>query len=233
MNAKLATAALQKLADPTKAAMNARFFKTKKGEYGYGDIFLGVTMPEMRCVAKTFIDLSLSEIQKLLKSPVHEVRMIGFIILTYQYEKGTEKAQKNIIDFYLKNLKRANNWDLVDVSCAKILGDFLIGKKKDILLKLAASSNLWEQRVSIVSTHAFIRENDLTMTMRLAKQLLGHQHDLMHKAVGWMLREAGKRDVAILKQFLDAHAVKMPRTMLRYAIEKFDEKNRQRYLKKR
>jgi len=233
MNARVAIAALRLNADPKKATFFPRFFKTAKGEYGFGDQFLGVTVPEVRSVAKIFGSLLFPEIRTLFLSPLHEVRMLGFMILVSQYEKGDEKQKKKIVAFYLQNLKRANNWDLVDLSAYKILGHSLIGNDQTILLKLAASNNLWEQRVSVVSTFALIRAHDYTMILRLAEKFLSHTHDLMHKVVGWMLREVGKRDKTALTSFLNKHAANMPRTMLRYAIEKMNSAERKRYLEMR
>lgn len=230
MSAKDVVNALKQYADPARAMVSTRFFKTQKGEYGFGDIFIGVTMPQIRVTAKKYVALPLSDIRQLLQDPIHEIRMLGFIILTYQYAQAEEKGRQQIVDFYLRNIHRANNWDLVDASCYQILGAHLLYRARDLLFTLAASNNLWEQRVSIVSTFAFIRQGDVTTTMQLAKVHLYHPHDLMQKAVGWMLREVGKKDAQDLRAFLDQHASTMPRTMLRYAIEKFDNKTRQMYL---
>lgn len=230
MHARAAIAALREKSDPKKAAFFPRFFKTAKGEYGYGDEFLGVTVPEVRSVAREYAAMPFSEIRTLLASPLHEVRMLGFMILVSQYEKGDTDRKAKVVSFYLKHLKRANNWDLVDLSAYKILGDSLIGKDQSILLTLAASDNLWEERTSVVATFALIREGDYRMILRLAEIFLSHPHDLMHKAVGWMLREVGKRDRAILRKFLNQHASRMPRTMLRYAIEKLSAAERKKYL---
>jgi 3-methyladenine DNA glycosylase AlkD len=212
------------------------FFKTGKGEYGEGDLFLGVSVPEIRFVAKHFKGLMLEDIQELLRDKYHEVRLCGLFLLVEKYEfvkKQNLKENKKIVDFYLKNLKYVNNWDLVDLSCYKILGDYLTNKvyERKILYKLAKSENVWERRVSIVSTMSFIRLNDLDDVFLLSEKLLFDKEDLMHKAVGWMLREAGKRNELRLKNFLKKHVRVMPRTMFRYAIEKFSESERQKYLK--
>ena len=209
------------------------FFKTGEGEYGYGDIFWGVTVPDIRNVAKKYyIQISLNGIKELINSEIHEIRLTGYLILTYKYEKGSTEEKENIANFYLDNLKGANNWDIVDLSCYKILGSYLIDnpQKRYILYKLVNSSNLWEQRISIVSTLAFIRVNDFTDTLNISKILLNNKHDLIHKAVGWMLREVGKRDINILKKFLKENIKEIPRTTLRYAIEKMDERERKYFL---
>ena len=209
------------------------FFKTGEGEYGYGDIFWGVTVPDIRNVAKKYyIPITINEIKELINSEIHEIRLTGYLILTYKYEKGSTEEKENIANFYLDNLKGANNWDIVDLSCYKILGSYLIDnpQKRYILYKLVNSSNLWEQRISIVSTFAFIRSNDFVDTLNISKILLKHKHDLIHKAVGWMLREVGKRDINILKKFLKENIKEIPRTTLRYAIEKMDERERKYFL---
>lgn len=216
-----------------KAALLQRFFKTGKGEYAEGDIFYGLTVPESRVIAKKFGDLSFEEIQKLLYSKIHEERAIALFILVHQFKKADEKTKKKIFDFYLASTKWINNWDLVDLSSYKIVGEYLVDKNPAILTKLAKSKNLWERRIAIVSTFAFIRQGKLKESFRLAEMLLHDPHDLMHKAVGWMLREAGKRDRVPLEVFLETHAAHMPRTMLRYAIERFSPGERKYYLKKK
>lgn len=223
--------------DKFRSEILSRFFKTGKGQYGEGDIFWGLTVPLSRKIAIKYKDLPKKEVSLLLKNRVHEVRLIGLLILVQKYKKGIEKEKKEIVDFYLKNTKYINNWDLVDLSAHHILGDYLYNyssKKitEEILFKLAKSKKLWEQRISMVSTFAFIRKGDIRWTMILAKMFLGHSHDLMHKASGWMLREAGKRDAIQLCKFLDKNISKMPRTMLRYSIEKFPEHIRKEYLKR-
>jgi 3-methyladenine DNA glycosylase AlkD len=227
---------LKSMANKEKAKLLAGFFKTGKGEYGEGDIFLGITVPLQRSVAKKYSELGLSEVSKLLKSPIHECRLTALEIVVMQYEEARKNndssLQKKIIDFYLKHTKNINNWDLVDASASYILGNWLLVNNRKVLYKLVKSKNLWERRISIISTHAFIRAGDLEDTLKLAEMLLNDTHDLMHKAVGWMLREVGKRDKKVLVNFLNTHAHKMPRTMLRYAIEKFPEAVRQGYLKR-
>jgi 3-methyladenine DNA glycosylase AlkD len=228
---------LKALENPEKKKILQRFFKTGTGEYGEGDVFLGVTVPETRRVTKRFNSLMLKDIQGLLLNKYHEVRLAGFLILIDKYESAKKKKefseQKRIVDFYLKNIENANNWDLVDLSCYKILGDYLINKKNErmILYELIKSKNLWKRRVGMVSTMALIRNNDLDDVFSLSEHLFQDKEDLMHKAVGWMLREAGKRDEARLKDFLKKNVKKMPRTTLRYSIEKFSERDRQYYLK--
>ncbi len=205
------------------------FFKTGKGQYGEGDIFLGIKVPIQRKTAKKYLDLPLEDIQKLLDSEIHEQRLIGLFILIDRYNKTEDK--KEIFDFYLKNSRRVNNWDLVDLSAPNIVGTFLLDKERDILLEYAQSENLWEKRIAIVSTFIFIRNNQFEDTLKIAEVLLNDNHDLIHKAVGWMLREAGKRDLDVLENFLKKYYKDMPRTMLRYAIEKFPEEKRKAYLK--
>lgn len=222
---------LKKLANPQKAIGVARFFKTGKGEYGEGDIFLGITVPQIRIVAKQCKDLSLKEIQKLLQSKIHEERLLALIILVNQFKKEDEDKQKQIFNLYLSNTKYINNWDLVDASAEYIVGGYLINRSKTILKTLAQSKLLWERRIAIMATFQFIKQKQHEHTFIIAKILLKDDHDLIHKAVGWMLREVGKRiSEAIEETFLQQHYQKMPRTMLRYAIERFDEKKRKKYL---
>ncbi len=221
---------LQKIADPAKALVYRRFFKTGKGQYGEGDVFLGVTVPTIRLIVKKYRDLSFPDLKLLLKSKWHEARLLGLLILVDQYESADEKMKNKACYFYLKNLHRVNNWDLVDSSAYKILGEFLFTRSRTILYDMALSNNLWVQRVAIVSTLAFIRRCDYSDTFRLAKMLLGHPHDLIHKATGWMLREVGKKDEKKLKSFLIKHAKHMPRTMLRYAIERLLPEERKNFL---
>lgn len=225
---------LKAAADPERAQNSMWFFKTAKGEYGAHDFFIGVTVPVQRAVAKRFSDTSLRDIQKLLKSNVHEHRLTALFILVSQYHKAPDvQQQKVLVDFYLKHIRQVNNWDLVDSSAHKILGAWLVHQRnRKILYRLAQSQNLWERRIAIISTFAFIDRGDLRDAFKLAQLLLKDTHDLIHKAVGWVLREAGKKDRKRLEQFLDAHVAHMPRTMLRYAIEKFPEKRRLYYLKK-
>jgi len=223
---------LNKLADKKQAAILAGFFKTGLGQYGAGDIFLGIKVPVQRAVARSYENLSLVELQKLLNNKIHEYRLIALMILLSQYKKADSAGKKKIVKFYLRNTKNINNWDLVDLSCYYILGDYLLAKPRGILYKLAGSKNLWEKRISIISTFAFIRNKEFSDTLKICEILLNDRHDLIHKATGWMLREAGKRDEAVLMRFLDKHYKTMPRTMLRYAIEKLDNKKRKFYLGK-
>ncbi len=222
---------LQKLANKEKAVILQRFFKTGKGEYGHGDIFLGITVPDQRKIAKKYINLNLKQIKELLKSKMHEHRLIVLLLLVEKYKKADENIKKDIINFYLSHTNYINNWDLVDLSSHQILGDYLINKDKNILYKLANSNNLWEKRISIISTYTFIRNNKFQDTLNISRILLDDKHDLIHKAVGWMLREIGKRNLEIEENFLKKYYKKMPRTMLRYAIEKFDKNKRDFYLK--
>ena len=220
---------IHSLSNPQKAKIYRRFFKTGKGEYGEGDIFLGITVPQSRKIAKKYADLKFNEITALLKSKINEERVIALLILVNNYQKNEEK-RKNIFDFYLKSTKYINNWDLVDLTADKILGHYISNKTKDILCKLSKSENLWERRIAIVSTFHFIKNNQFDETLKISKLLLKDKHDLIHKAVGWMLREVGKRSQSTLKTFLRAHYKKMPRTMLRYAIERFSPEERKAYL---
>lgn len=222
---------LRKLTDPNQAKILSRFFKTGKGEYGEGDEFLGIKVPVSRKIAKQFNDLSLEDIKELLYSRIHEERLISLFILTEQFRKADDKMKRIIYDFYLKNSKQINNWDLVDLSAEKISGAHLFDKDKQVLFKLAKSKNLWERRIAIMSTFHFIKNGEFDTTLKVSEFLLNDDHDLIHKAVGWMLREIGKRNLAKEEKFLKQHYKSMPRTMLRYAIEKFPEKRRQMYLK--
>ncbi len=221
---------LKARANKEKQPAYRRYFKTGKGEYGEGDIFWGITMPKQREVAKKYQDLELSEVQKLLDSDVHECRMTGLLILTYQFAKAPANGREKIVNFYIHNIKRINNWDLVDCSASYVLGVDLLDKDRSILYSLALSNNLWERRIAIIATQAFIRKQQFADTLKIAKILLTDKHDLIHKAVGWMLREVGNRDLATEEKFLKRHYQSMPRTMLRYAIEKFPESKRKAYL---
>lgn len=222
--------ALMKLAQPGKAKFASRFFKTGKGEYGEGDKFLGITVPEIRILAKEFKDLPLEDCCKLLESPYNEERSLALFILNAQFKRGDEKVQEKIYKIYLEKRKYVNNWNLVDASASYIVGPYIFNRDRSILYELARSKNLWDKRIAIISTFHFIREKDFKDTIRLCELFLKEEHDLMHKACGWMLREMGKKDVDELRRFLKKHKDKMPRTMLRYAIEKFPEKERKSYL---
>ena len=221
---------LQMLADKEKAAFLQRFFKTGKGQYAEGDIFWGIRVPETRQIAKAYRNLSLPEIEKVVANPVHEVRLCGLLILVEQFKKASEAERTAIVDFYLSNTQYINNWDLVDLSSYNILGKYLLDKQRDILYRLAKSKNMWEQRIAIVSTWAFIRHRELEDTLAISEMLLDHPHDLIHKAVGWMLRELSKRDESAMLHFIETHYNNMPRTALRYAIEKLPEDARKNIL---
>ena len=223
---------IRELANEEIAKHSLRFFKTGKGEYGYGDIFLGVRAPKIRLIAKKHIDISIDDMKILIKSKYHEERFLGLIILMNKYSKtGDNKTRNQLYKTYVSSFKHINNWDLVDVTCSHVIGKHLIDKDRSILYTWAKSEDLWTKRIAIVSTHCFIRKNDLQDTFKIADILLNDNHDLIHKAVGWMLREAGKRDIKKEEDFLKKHYKTMPRTMLRYSIEKFPEDKRQKYLK--
>ncbi len=232
MTATDVTHVLKTLADKHDATSLARFFKSGPGEYGEGDVLIGVRMPAIRSVCKTFASLPLAEVSKLLESPIHEERMAGLIIMANRAKKAQGEELRDYYDFYLDHLKRGhiNNWDLVDVTCKDVVGRYLIDKDRAPLYALAASASLWERRVAIVSTAAFIGRGESTDALALSKMLLADTHDLIHKATGWMLREVGKRcGENILTSWLDKHATRMPRTMLRYAIERLPESLRRHY----
>jgi 3-methyladenine DNA glycosylase AlkD len=221
---------LPQLSDPERAKNLSWFFKTGKGQYGEGDIFLGIPVPEQRKVAKRYIGLPLNDLEKLLCSNIHEHRLTALLILVTKYEKADNLGKDEIFSFYIRNTENINNWDLVDLSAPRIIGDYLHNKDRSILSKLARSNNLWERRIAVLSTFNFIRNNDFEDSLTIAKLLLHDEHDLIHKAVGWMLREIGKKDQEIEERFLSKYCSEMPRTMLRYAIEKFEEKKRKFYL---
>jgi 3-methyladenine DNA glycosylase AlkD len=219
---------MRALANPVKARVLQKFFKTGPGQYGQGDVFMGIMVPASRQVARKYAaaGISLADVRTLLHSQIHEERLVALLILVQNYRGDPEGIAK----FYLENLAWVNNWDLVDLTAPAILGTFLIDKERSLLYKLARSKVLWERRVSIISTHVFIRKNDFADTLKISEMLLGDSHDLMHKAVGWMLREVGKRDLAAEEEFLQKHYKKMPRTALRYAIERFSEEKRRAYM---
>ncbi len=219
-------------ANSKKARILQRFFKTGKGEYGEGDKFIGVIVPKQRKIAEKYTHLSLKDIQRLLNSKIHEHRLTALLILSQKFSKSDEKEQKEMFNFYLNNAKRINNWDLVDLSAPNIPGSFLVDRDRKILYSLAKSDNLWERRISIISTFPLIKNNRFSDTLEISRILMNDKHDLIHKAVGWMLREVGKRDFDVEREFLDKHHRKMPRTMLRYAIEKFPQRLRKSYLNK-
>lgn len=226
---------LRSVARKEKAVALMRYFKTGVGQYGEGDIFLGVMVPQSRVIAKKYANLSFVDLQRLLDSPIHEERLVAFLILVLQYQNGDATLREKVFSFYVKNLRRANNWDLVDLSASKILGMHLFGapkKMRSLLTKLSTSANLWERRAAIVATFYFIDQGEFESSFDIVKRLLTDKHDLIHKALGWMLREVGKRDLSVLENFLlENNRYKiMPRTMLRYAIEKFPEQKRRKYL---
>jgi len=223
---------LKNASDPERAKNLSWFFKTGKGKYGEGDIFIGITVPHLREISKKYQDLDLRDLQKLLDSKIHEHRLSALMILRMQYQKSNIKDQREIVRFYLKNTKKINNWDLVDLSSHYILGNYLLARDRKILYKLARSKNLWEKRIAIITTFAFIHEKQFEDSLKISEILLNDDHDLIHKAVGWALREVGKKDKQAEINFLEKHYKTMPRTMLRYAIEKFNEKERKFYLKK-
>lgn len=223
---------LKKLSDQERAAHLQKYFKTGKGEYGEGDVFLGLRVPAVRKIAKKFNNLSIDEAEKFLQSPYHEERLFALFILVDLFKKGNEEDKKKIYELYLKNTNFINNWDLVDVSAGPIVGAYLFKRNKETIYKLAQSENLWERRIAIMATFYFIAQNEFTDTLEIAEMLLNDKEDLIHKAVGWMLREIGKRNLEVEENFLKKHSLNMPRTMLRYAIEKFPEDKRKSYLKK-
>ena len=222
---------IKSLANSEVAKTNAWFFKTGKGEYGEGDKFAGLRVPVQRKIAREFSDLTYSELKRLLDSKVHEERLIALLVLVDRYLRSDQDQKEKIFKFYLDNSNGINNWDLVDLSAPKIIGEHLINKDRKILFKLAESENLWERRIAILSTLAFIRRDDFKTTLQIADILLEDEHDLIHKAVGWMLREVGKRNLKVEEDFLKSRYKKMPRTMLRYSVEKFTESKRKKYLK--
>jgi len=222
---------LRKFANIERAKNLAWFFKTGPGQYGEGDKFLGIKVPESRSVARKYKNLSFDEILDLLHSPIHEERLVALLILIERFKKAGPKSQEKIYKFYLSNTKYINNWDLIDLSAHKIVGPYLEDKPKDILKKLTRSNSLWERRIAVISTFHYINQGNYALSLEIAEMLLKDNHDLIHKAVGWMLREIGKRcSEKVLTDFLDNHTTQMPRTMLRYSIEKFPESKRKYYL---
>jgi 3-methyladenine DNA glycosylase AlkD len=221
---------MQRLANPEKAEFFKRFFKTGPGDYAEGDRFLGLTVPDQRQLARAYRDLTLADVEELLRSEIHEHRLTALFIMGLQYQKGSPAEREQIFSLYLSNTSRVNNWDLVDSSAPYIVGEHLLEKDPTLLRKLAKSDSLWERRIAMLATFAFIKRNDFKASLEIAGILLQDKHDLIHKAVGWMLREVGKHDLAVLEQFLAEYYHQMPRTMLRYAIEKFPEARRKAYL---
>jgi 3-methyladenine DNA glycosylase AlkD len=222
---------LRNLADDTIALHSQRFFKTGKGEYGEGDVFLGIRVPELRKLVKQYRDMSLNDVSNLLKSKFHEERLLALLMLVARFQTSSQGDKQKIFRFYLNNTAKINNWDLVDSSAAYIVGAYLRDRDKKPLYKLARSGNLWKRRIAIIATFYFIKNYEFDDALRLSEILINDQEDLIHKAVGWMLREIGKRDNKTEEAFLKMHYQNMPRTMLRYAIEKFPEEKRQGYLK--
>ncbi len=222
---------LKNLGNREQAAISQRFFKTGPGEYGEGDIFIGIKVPVLRKLVKEYPDLSLKDVKTLLRSKYHEERLLALLILVSKFKKGDVSTRQEIYDLYLKNTSSVNNWDLVDLSAHYIVGPFLTNKSRAPLYRLAKSKSLWQRRIAIMSTFDFIKKGEFSETLKIAEMLLADREDLIHKAVGWMLREIGKRRLQSEETFLKKHYQKMPRTMLRYAIEKFPEPKRKRYLK--
>jgi len=224
-------AALNKHADPRQASILRRFFKTGPGEYGEGDIFIGVKVPQTRSVVRAFRSAPLNAVKELLKSPIHEERLLALLLLVEQYDRGDEEQRSTIFNAYIRRTKCINNWDLVDLSAPQIVGRHLEARERSVLVRLSTSKSLWERRIGIMATFWFIKKGDFADTFMISEILLKDSHDLIHKAVGWMLRETGKRNITAEEEFLKKYYKDMPRTMLRYAIERFPEKKRQAYLK--
>ena len=222
--------ALRDAANPKDAVFLQRFFKTGPGQYGEGDQFLGIRVPATRTLARQFADLPLAEIEKLLGDKWHEARLLALVLLVGRYERGDDAERRRVYRLYLANTDRINNWDLVDLSAPNIVGAHLEPRPRAPLDKLAKSKSLWERRIAIVATYWFIRRRQFGDTFRISTALLGDRHDLIHKAVGWMLREVGKRDEAALESYLDLHATTMPRTALRYSIERMTPERRAHYM---
>jgi 3-methyladenine DNA glycosylase AlkD len=231
MTGKDIQARLWQAADPEDAAVLQRFFKTGPGEYGEGDVFAGVKVPKIRKLVREVWTAEESVVRSLLASAIHEARLLALLILVRQFEKGTEADRARIFRLYLASTSRINNWDLVDLSAPNIVGGYLVDRSRRPLYRLAGSKSLWERRIAILATFAFIRRHEFDGTLAIADRLLDDREDLIHKAVGWMLREIGKRDLSVLETFLQPRLTVMPRTMLRYAIERFPEAKRQNYLR--
>ena len=224
---------LRELADPAIAEHSQRFFKTGKGEYGEGDRFLGIRVPVIRQQVKKYKDVPLQQVKALLKSVYHEERLFALLLLVEKYHRGSAEEKQVIYELYLANTRFINNWDLVDSSAHKIIGRHLLDRDRKILYTLSHSDNLWERRIAVIATMKFVDNGQFEDTMKISEHLLDDDEDLIHKAVGWLLREVGKRDISVEKAFLNKHYKYMPRTMLRYAIEKFPEKQKKAYLEGR
>lgn len=223
---------LRAAASKQKAGTLRRFFKTGPGEYGEGDEFLGVMVPQSRAIARRFGDLPLADVRRLLRSRIHEERLVALLILVDRFRKGGPEDRREVYDLYLRNTSHINNWDLVDLSAEHVVGPYLDGRSRGVLRRLAQSSSVWERRIAVLATFHFIKRGEFGQTLRLAERLLDDEHDLIHKAVGWMLREVGKRDQRALEGFLRGHGQRMPRTMLRYAVERLPAARRRRYLQR-
>lgn len=222
---------LKAFASEEKAEVLKRFFKTGKGEYAEGDVFIGITVPNIRSVCKKFYkELSLGDLDFFISNPIHEYRLFALICCTYSFERADGVERENIFNWYLKNIDFINNWDLVDLSSHEVVGKFLKGRDRQVLYDLVKSERMWYQRIAVVSTYAFIRDGDFVDILAFAKILLNTEYDLIQKAVGWMLREVGKRDVGVLREFLNMYCEVMPRVMLRYSIERMDSDERSKYL---
>lgn len=231
MTAKDIADELNALENPADAAFLQRFFKTGKGQYGEGDVFIGLRVPQTRVIAKKYRDLPLLEIEKLLDSPIHEHRLCAVIIMTERAKRAKDDSEKeDLYQLYLRRSDRINNWDIIDISCGHVVGGYLLDKPRDPLYKLVKSKVMWERRIAIISTSRFIADGQVDDTFELAEKLLRDDQDLIHKATGWMLREAGKRDELRLKDFLDQYAAVMPRTMLRYSLEKLHPADKAHYM---
>ncbi len=223
---------IKQKASPEKAKILSGFFKTGKGQYGEGDVFLGLTVPEQRLLAKKYQDLSIDDIGELIQNKIHEYRLVALLILVQKFNSANQEQKKKIFEFYVEHKDQVNNWDLVDLSADKIIGAWLINKDKKLIYNLANSENLWDKRIAMISTFYFIKKNKFEDALKIAEILIDDKHDLIQKAVGWMLREIGKRNQEIEEKFLDKHYKIMPRTMLRYSIERFDEQKRKHYMNK-
>lgn len=224
-------AEMRRLASPEQAAISRRFFKTGPGQYGEGDEFLGLKVPQTRSLVKACDGLPKRDILALLHSGIHEERLLALLCLVRRYDRGDEITRGHIFDLYLENVRWINNWDLVDTSAPHIVGRWLLARDRSLLRRLATSTDLWERRIAILATQTFIRHRDFADTLAITEVLLPDKHDLIHKACGWMIREVGNRDVTVLESFLTRHAAAMPRTMLRYAIEKMPADQRLRWMK--
>lgn len=234
MNTTSIIEALWTASDEEKREFLPYFFKTGKGQYGEGDKFMGVVVPKVRKIALEYKDITFEEIRELLQDEYHEVRLCALLILVQRFKKAKEEKERtSIYNYYLDNTKYINNWDLVDLSCKYIVGEYLVGKSYQDLINLAKSGMLWEERIAIVSTAAFIRRSEFKACIEISEILLYHKHDLIHKAVGWMLRELGKKDKTVLCDFLNKYHTSMPRTMLRYSIEKFSPEEKAHYMKRK